>query len=110
MSTLSLSLFFGGLAILLVGMLLPGWDTATMPKRAVKRRVYWAATIVAIPVLFAAGLPDLQSSIAFTAMACVLMGGWAYFRTPNIKIGDRILAADPPHRAPDPPPPGDRHP
>jgi hypothetical protein len=109
-STLSLSLFFGGVAILLVGMLLPGWDTATMPKRAVKRRIYWAAAIIAIPVLFAAGLPDLQSSIAFTAMACILMGGWAYFRTPNIKVGGRILAAYPPHREPDPPSPGNPHP
>ena len=110
MSTLSLSLFYGGVAILLAGLVVPGWDTATRPKRAVKRRVYWAATILAVPVLFAAGLPDLQSSIAFTAMACVLMGGWAYFRTPNIKIGGRIVAAYPPNREPDPPPPGDRRP
>jgi hypothetical protein len=109
-STLSLSLFYGGVAILLVGLLLPGWDTATMPKRAVKRRIYWAATIIAIPVLFAAGLPDVQSSIAFTAMACILMGGWAYFRTPNIKVGGRILAAYPPHREPDPSRPADHHP
>ncbi len=108
MSTTSLTLFSGGVAILLVGMLLPGWDTATRPKRAVKRRVYWAATIVAIPVLFAAGLPDLQSSIAFIASASVLMGGWAYFRTPNIKLGGRILTADPAHREPDSPPSG-RH-
>ena len=73
-------------------MLVPGWDAATKPKRAVKRYVYWTATAIAIPVLFAAGLPDLQSAIAFTAMACVLMGGWAYFRTPNLKLGGRILA------------------
>ena len=106
MSTLSLSLFFVGLAILLVGIILPGWHTATLPKRAVKRRTYWAATIVALPVLFAAGWPDLQSSIAFIAMACILMSGWAYFRTPNIKIGGRILAADPTHRGPDPLPRG----
>ncbi|MDT5390867.1 MAG: hypothetical protein QOE04_4508, partial [Mycobacterium sp.] len=32
MSTLSLSLFYGGLAILLVGLLLPGWDTKTASK------------------------------------------------------------------------------
>ena len=32
----------------------------------------------------------------------VLMGGWAYFRTPNIKIGGRILTADPSHRGADP--------
>ncbi|HYO03415.1 MAG TPA: hypothetical protein VET27_16700 [Mycobacterium sp.] len=103
MSTLSLSLFYIGVAILLTGLLLPGWDTAARSKRAMKRRIYWTATIVAIPVLFAAGLPDLQSSIAFVAMACVLMGGWAYFRTPNIKIGGRIWAAYPPNREPDPP-------
>lgn len=102
MSTLSLSLFFAGLAILLVGMFLPGWSTATLPKRAVKRRVYWGATIVAIPVLIAAGWPDVQSSIAFTAMAVVLMVGWAYFRTPNIKIDGRIVTADPSHRGADP--------
>jgi hypothetical protein len=101
-STLSLSLFFCGLAILLVGILLPGWNTATLPRRAVKRRIYWTATAVAIPVLIVAGWPDLQSSIAFLAMACVLMLGWAYFRTPNIKIGGRIWSADPLNREPDP--------
>jgi hypothetical protein len=102
-STSSLGLFFGGLAILLVGLVLPGWDTATLPKRAIKRRIYWTATVVAVVVLFAAGWPDLQSSIAFVGMACVLMGGWAYFRTPNIKLGGRIVAAYPPNREPDPP-------
>jgi hypothetical protein len=105
-STPSLYLFLGGLAILLVGILLPGWDTARTPKRAMKRRVYWTATVVAIVVLFIAGLPDLQSSISFVAMAFVLMGGWAYFRTPNIKLGGRIRTADPTHREPDPPPRG----
>ena len=109
MSTLSLSFFYGGAAILLIGMLLPGWDTAAAPKRAVKRRIYWTATVIAIPVLFAAGWPDFQSSFAFVATGCVLMGGWAYYRTPNIKIGGRIFAAYPPNREPDPPA-GDAHP
>jgi hypothetical protein len=77
-----------------------------MPKRAVKRRIYWTATAVAIPVLFVAGLPDRTSSLAFVAMAVILMVGWGYFRTPNIKIDGRILAAYPPNREPDPPPPG----
>jgi hypothetical protein len=108
MSNLSLYIFCGGLAILLVGLLLPGWDTEALPKRAVKRRIYWTATAVAIPVLFAAGWPDPQSSIAFVAMAVVLMGGWAYTRTPNIKIGERIWALDPVNREPDPEPRGDR--
>ena len=108
MSTLSLTLFYVGFAILLVGIALPGWDTARSPKRAVKRRIYWTALVIAIPVLFVAGLPDLQSSVAFVAMAIVLMGGWAYFRTPNIKLNGRIMAAYPPNREPDPPPRGDR--
>ena len=98
-------LFYAGVAILLVGLLLPGWNTANLPKRAVKRRVYWTATAVAIPVLFAAGWPDPQSSLAFVAMAVVLMGGWAYTRTPNIKAGGKIWAADPANREPDPAPP-----
>ncbi|MDX1892434.1 hypothetical protein [Mycolicibacterium sp. 050158] len=103
MSTLSLGLFYAGLAILAVGLALPGWDSATLPKRTVKRRIYWGALLAAIPVLFVAGLPDLQSSLAFVAMACVLMFGWAYFRTPNLKIGGRIISADPAKRDPDPP-------
>lgn len=107
MSTLSFYLFCAGMAILFVGLLLPGWDTAALPKRAVKRRIYWTATAVAIPVLFVAGWPDLQSSIAFVAMAVVLMGGWAYTRTANIKIGGRIWALDPTNREPDPAPPGE---
>jgi hypothetical protein len=103
MSTLSLSLFYAAVAILLAGILLPGWDTARAPKRAVKRRIYWTATIVGAIVAFLAGLPDLQSSIAFVAMCFVLMVGLAYFRTPNIKINGRIWAAYPPNREPDPP-------
>jgi hypothetical protein len=109
MSTLSLTLFYVGLAILLVGLLLPGWNTAGASKRATKRRIYWTATAVAVPVLFVAGLPDLQSALAFVAMALILMGGWAYVRTPNIKLGGRIYSLDPPNREPDPPPPGDRN-
>jgi hypothetical protein len=104
MSTLSLYLFYGAMAILLVGLLLPGWDTARIPKRAVKRRIYWSATIVGAVVAFIAGLPDLQSSIAFVATCLVLMVGWGYFRTPNIKINGQIWSADPPNREPDPPP------
>jgi hypothetical protein len=99
---MSLYLFYAGAAILVLGIVLPGWDTATLPKRTVKRRVYWTATVVAIPVLFAAGWPDPQSSVAFVAMALVLMGGWAYTRTPNVKIGGRIWALDPANREPDP--------
>jgi uncharacterized alpha/beta hydrolase family protein len=101
-SNLALTLFFVGLVILLVGLLLPGWNTAGSSKRATKRRIYWTATAIAIPVLFVAGWPDLQSSLAFVAMAVVLMGGWAYCRTPNIKLGGRIYSLDPDQRAPDP--------
>ena len=42
-------------------------------------------------------------------LALVLMGGWAYVRTPNVKLGGRIYSLDPPNREPDPPPPGDRN-
>jgi hypothetical protein len=108
MSTLSLSLFYAAMAILVVGIALPGWDTARTPKRAVKRRIYWTATVIGGIVAMLAGLPDLQSSIAFLAMTVVLMGGWAYFRTPNIKLNGRIWAAYPPNREPDPPPAGER--
>jgi hypothetical protein len=108
MSTTSLILFYVALAAMVVGIVVPGWDTSRMPKRAVKRRIYWTATAVAIPLLFVAGLPDLQSALAFVAMAVVLMLGWAYFRTPNIKIGGVIRSGDPSHRGPDPAPPGDR--
>ncbi|KAA0086869.1 hypothetical protein CIW52_02985 [Mycolicibacterium sp. P9-64] len=108
MSPLSLYVFYGAVAILLVGLLLPGWDTPRAPKRAVKRRIYWTATVVGAVVAFIAGLPDLQSSIAFVAACFVLMGGWAYFRTPNIKVNGQIWAAYPPNREPDPPPPADR--
>lgn len=108
MSTTSLILFYVGIGLLVVGIVVPGWDTNRLPKRAVKRRIYWTATAVAIPVLFVAGLPDLQSSIAFVAMAVVLMVGWAYFRTSNIKIGGEVRAADPAHRGPDPAPRGER--
>ena len=107
MSTFSTTLLYVGAAILLAGLLIPGWNTATVPRRAMKRRVYWTATAVAIPVLFVAGLPDHQSAVALVATAVVLMVGWAYFRTPNIKIDGQIVAAYPPNREPDPPPPGE---
>ncbi len=107
MSSASLTVFYVAVAILLAGILIPGRDTARRSKRAVKRRIYWTATAIALPLLFVAGLPDRQSSLAFVAMGVILMVGWAYFRTPNIKVDGRILAAYPPNRKPDPPPVGD---
>jgi hypothetical protein len=95
MSTWSEITAFAAFAILLLGILAPGWDTARATKRVVKRRIYWTATIVAIIVLLLAGLPDLQNSIALAAAALVLAVGWAYFRTPNIKIGGRNLGRVP---------------
>ncbi|MET4431055.1 hypothetical protein [Mycolicibacterium sp. 624] len=55
MSTTSLILFYVGIGLLVAGIVVPGWDTNRLPKRAVKRRIYWTATAVAIPVLFIAG-------------------------------------------------------
>jgi uncharacterized membrane protein len=108
MNPWSQPLLIGALVVLLIGLALPGWDTARTPKRAVKRRIYWSATILGIIALVLAGSPDIQSSIAFAAAALILMIGWAYFRTPNIKINGQIWAAYPPNREPDPAAPGDR--
>ncbi len=104
MSTLSWVLLGAGALALLLGAAVPGWDTPTVPKRAMKRRVYWTGTAVGVVLLFLGGLPDVQSAVAFAAAAVVMMTGMAYFRTPNIKINGRIWAAYPPHREPDPPP------
>ena len=104
MTEQSLLLTLVGFAILLAGLVVPGWDTDRIPKRAMKRRIYWTATAVAIPVLFTSGLPDMQSAIAFVVTTLILMVGWAYFRTSNLKIGGEIYAAYEPNREPDPPP------
>ena len=104
MSTVSLVLLAAGALALALGAAVPGWDTPQLPRRAVKRRIYWAGTVVGVILLFAGGLPDLQSAVAFAAAGAVLMTGFAYTRTPNIKIGDRIYSAYEPHRVPDPPP------
>jgi hypothetical protein len=108
MSTSSEILLVVALVVLLVGLALPGWDTARLPKRAVRRRIYWTATVIGIVLLFVAGLPDLRNSVTFSVAAAILTIGWAYSRTPNIKIGGRILAAYEPNREPDPPAAGDR--
>ena len=105
MSTLSWVLFGAGVLALILGAAVPGRDTATAPKRAVKRRIYWTGTVAGVILLFCSGLPDVQSAVASAAAATILMTGSAYFRTPNIKIGDRIYSAYAPHRRPDPPPP-----
>ncbi|MDY6996362.1 MAG: hypothetical protein SW019_07190 [Actinomycetota bacterium] len=104
MSTLSTVLLAAGALALLAGAAIPGWDTEALPKRAVKRRVYWTGTGVGVVLLVLGGLPDVQSAVAFAASALILMVGFAYFRTPNIKIGGQIRSAYEPHREPDPPP------
>ena len=93
--TFSEILLIVGAALVLAGMAAPGWDTARMDRRAVKRRIYWAGTGAGIVVLFLSGLPDLQSALALAAAGSVLTLGWAYFRTPNIVIGGRVRSADP---------------
>lgn len=104
MSTVSLVLLAAGALALVLGAAVPGRATATMPKRAVKRRIYWTGTVVGVILVFLGGLPDLQSAVAFAAAAAILMTGSAYFRTPYLKIGGKIYAAYEPNRAPDPPP------
>lgn len=102
--TISEILLIAGAALLLAAIAVPGWDTARLPRRAVKRRIYWSGTAAGVALLVLGGLPDVRSSVALAAAALILMTGWAYFRTPNIKIGGRIHSADPPMREPDPPP------
>jgi hypothetical protein len=92
-----------GFAVLIAGMAIPGRDTAALPKRAVKRRIYWMAYVAAVAILCVAAFPDVQSMIGMVGAATILAVGWAYFRTPNLKIGGQIYAAYPPHREPDPP-------
>lgn len=104
MTTLAWVLLGAGAIALVLGAAVPGWDTPALPKRAVKRRIYWAGTAAGIVLVFLAGLPDLQSSLAFAAAAGILMTGSAYFRTPHIKIGGKIYSGYEPHRQPDPPP------
>lgn len=104
MSTLSMVMLGAGALALALGAAIPGRDTPTAPKRAVKRRIYWTGTFVGVSLLFLGGLPDVQSAIAFAAAAVILMTGMAYFRTPNLKIGGQIYSAYEPHREPDPPP------
>ena len=103
MTTTSTVLLSAGAVILLAAIVVPGWDTATLPKRVVKRRLYWAGAGFGALLLFLGGLPDLQSAVAFLAAAAIMMTGWAYFRTPNIKLGGRIHSADATQREPDPP-------
>ncbi len=103
MTTLSWLLLGAGALALVLGAAIPGWDTPTLPKRAVKRRIYWAGTATGVVLLFLSGLPDLQSSVASAAAAMILMTGTAYFRTPHIKIGGTIYSAYAPCREPDPP-------
>jgi hypothetical protein len=104
-STLSQALLIAGVVALLIAFALPGWDTESLPRRAVKRRIYWAGTAAGALLLFAGGLPDVQSSVAFVLATLILMVGWAYFRTPHIRIGGQIQSADARYREPDPPPP-----
>lgn len=97
-------LLIAGAAALVLAFVVPGKGTAQLPKRAVKRRIYWTGSAVGGVLLFLGGLPDIQSSLAFVAATVILMTGWAYFRTPHLKIGGQIRSAYAPYREPDPPP------
>ncbi|MGE2733642.1 hypothetical protein [Mycolicibacterium vaccae] len=103
MDQMSNILLIAGAVALLLAAVVPGRETARFSARAVKRRIYWTGSALGSALLFAGGLPDLQSAVAFLAAAAILMTGWAYFRTPYIKIGGRIYSAQPAFREPDPP-------
>ncbi|MGE2729373.1 hypothetical protein ACQI4F_07840 [Mycolicibacterium vaccae] len=103
MDQMSNILLIAGAVALLLAAVVPGRETARLSARAVKRRIYWTGSALGAALLFAGGLPDLQSAVAFLAAAAILMTGWAYFRTPYIKIGGRTYSAQPAFREPDPP-------
>ena len=44
-------------------VVVPGWDTATLSRRSVKRRLYWTGTGVGMVLLFLGALPDLPAVV-----------------------------------------------
>jgi hypothetical protein len=98
MTTTSTVLLVAGAVALLFGAAVPGWDSRSASKLTVKRRIYWGGAVVGAVLLFLGGLPDLQSSVAFVGAAAILMVGFAYFRTPYIKLGGQVRSADPRYR------------
>ena len=69
MTTTSTVLLSAGALVLLLAIVVPGWDTATLSRRSVKRRLYWTGTGVGMVLLLLGALPDLQSAVAFVAAA-----------------------------------------
>ncbi|MGE2832914.1 hypothetical protein [Mycobacterium sp. SMC-4] len=103
MNQISNVLLIAGAVALALAAIVPGRATERLPAIEVKRRIYWSGSALGAALLFAGGLPDVQSAVAFLAAATILMTGWAYFRTPYIKIGGRVYSAHPAHRETDPP-------
>lgn len=100
MNQISNVLLIAGAVALLAAAIVPGRATEGLSAGQVKRRIYWTGSVIGAALLFAGGLPDLQSAVAFLAAATILMTGWAYFRTPHIKLGGRVYSAHPTHREP----------
>lgn len=89
---------FGG-AIMLGGLV------ATVVAREARweRRFYWATWLVGGAVGSASLVPrGLGMAIATYFVLALVAVVWAFFRTNYLKLGDRIIAATPADRRPDP--------
>ncbi|GAT07931.1 hypothetical protein H7I77_20285 [Mycolicibacterium novocastrense] len=92
-------LFFGGVAIGLIGML----ATAFVRKVRHARRLYWCSWLAAGTLM---ALATLDRGLASACLVAVAAGAfalmYAYLRTPYVKLGDRIVAYTIPDSRPDP--------
>ncbi len=106
MAELSKTLFYAGLAAMVIGGLgaMIPWKSRRLSSASIQRRVYWTGTIAGTLLLFAGALPGWPSAIFVSACAALVMIGTAWRFTSHLKIGGKIYAASQFYRKPDPPP------
>ena len=97
---IELTLLATGLIFVLVGAAQARWRF--IADRRPGRRFYWATSIVGI-VCFVVGIGKIWPNgvLAAVIFSAVVVFS-AYLTTPYLKIGDRIYAASPENRQPDP--------
>jgi hypothetical protein len=72
-------------------------------RRSLERRIYWAGWAIGTLCMSLAVLPrGWQGVIAFALLGVFFAVGYAYFRTPYLKLGNRIYALTIPNSQPDP--------
>ncbi|WP_156613849.1 hypothetical protein [Mycobacterium sp. 852002-51961_SCH5331710] len=105
--SMSESMFVGGVAIGLIGML----ATAFVRKVQYARRLYWCSWLMAGTLV---ALATLDRGFASASLMAVAAGAfalmYAYLRTPYLKLGNRIFAYTIPDSRPDPPENGSEQP